>query len=119
MEGKPGFATTADLQQIAKKMAIVAVGVSVMCVAVILLANRKNKPGSDGRQIHVVETVTLAPRCFCDLIDVKGQFFVVARDATGLKNIRPISSFPNSMAEFTDDAQSSFDSKPSDSLATI
>jgi hypothetical protein len=94
-----------DLQRMAKRVTWFAFVIAIVCLLIIAYANRRNRrTRSEKGELRVVETISLGPRCFCDLLSVRGQFFVVARDATGLKEMRQVNSFGDA---FTATAESS------------
>jgi len=96
------YLTPPDLQGLAKRVTFFSLVVVLACGAIIVFANKRaSKRGVDSGQLHVVETISLAPRCFCDLVKVRGQFFVVARDANGLKEMRQVGDFSDAFTEFT------------------
>ena len=98
------YLTPHDLQGLAKRVTIFALMVVLACGAIVVFANKRvSRNVDDAGQLHVVETISLAPRCFCDLVKVRGKFFVVARDATGLKEMRQVGDFSDAFTEFASD----------------
>ena len=98
------YLTPDDLQGLAKRVTIFALVVVLACGAIVVFANRRvSRNVADAGQLHVVETISLAPRCFCDLVKVRGKFFVVARDATGLKEMQQVGDFSDAFTEFASD----------------
>ncbi len=98
------YLTPHDLQGLAKRVTIFALVVVLACGAIIVFANRRvSRRVDDAGQLHVVDTISLAPRCFCDLVKVRGKFFIVARDASGLKEMRQVGDFSDAFTEFASD----------------
>ncbi len=100
------FLEPPDLQRLAKRVTWFALFIVVVCLLIIGFANRRyRKTRSQNGELHVVETISLGPRCFCDLLNVRGQLFVVARDASGLKSMRQVNSFGETFAATAESPQ--------------
>lgn len=56
------------------------------------------------KEMQILETISVAPRCYLHLVKVQDQQFLVTRDATGFKTVAAVSSFEsaieNSRADF-------------------
>ena len=87
----PAVIPQMDLAKVAKRTVAFACMLGAVCVIVIYVSHqRAQKTRGRSKQMRVIETMSIAPRCFCDLVQVGDQVLVVARDATGIQSVNPV-----------------------------
>lgn len=67
-----------------------AIGLSSLLGIALFLCVRKNRPdalSSKSTDLELVSTLSLAPRCCLTLVRVQGRSILVARDASGVKEM--------------------------------
>lgn len=96
------YSSPQDLQRLGRQVTWFALLTIAGCLLVVAYANKRNRNQRRIKgEMYVVETLPLGPRCFCDLLNVRGQYFVVARDSTGLKDLHQVNSFGDALSTAT------------------
>ena len=80
-----------DLAKLIRRSLLFSGLAIVACLAIAFVGQQKRKRhGATSKQISVLETQVLGPRCFGDLVQIREQYLFVARDASGIKSVVPL-----------------------------
>lgn len=99
----PELPTEYDLGGLLRRTIAVSCFLAAACLGCFIWAHfrqghqfaRTTRP----RQMELVESIVVAPRCFLHLVLVDGQRFLVARDPNGFHGITPVTSFAGSLLQ--------------------
>jgi hypothetical protein len=102
----PEFPTEYDLGGLVRRTVAVSCFLAAACLGCFIWAHfRHGRPFARSpttRQMELLESIVVAPRCFLHLVLVDGQRFLVARDPSGFHGITPVSSFADSLLQVED-----------------
>lgn len=97
----PAYFAPGDLRSIARKVLAVTFMIVPVCLLIIVFANRKRSASTPtGEKMTVVESLALGNRSQCDLLSVRGQLFLIARDASGIQGLQQVNPFNESLERF-------------------
>jgi hypothetical protein len=74
------------------------IGMVIASAAHIFGSKRPSVRGKKTSSMALVDTLTLAPRCSLQLVSIDSQRFLVARDASGVRSVTPVTRFDDAMA---------------------
>ena len=107
-----------DLAKLIQRSLLFSAVVIVACLSIVFFNLQKRKrSGPSSKQINVVETQVLGPRCFGDLVQIREQYLFVARDANGIKSVTPLTvAFDTELDEVEESTVDEPRSQPIDSF---
>lgn len=80
-----------DLAKLIRRSLFFSALAIVACLIVAFAGRQQRKRnGNSSKQIKLLETQILGPRCFGDLVQIREQYLFVARDAHGIKSVVPL-----------------------------
>ena len=97
----PDLITEYDLSGLVRRTISISFFLGAACLGCVIWAHykqgRPSRRNSLQQRMELLESTTLAPRCFLHLIRIDDQHLLVTRDASGFRGVTPLHSFADSL----------------------
>jgi flagellar biogenesis protein FliO len=93
-----------DAGRLVGRTVLVTTSFAAVCAVLLLVIRHVRQQGGlkgSTREMNVLETLTLGPRCVLQLVQVERQRFLVARDAHGVRSVTPVQSFVETLDDIS------------------